>query len=162
MINIQIICIGKIKEKSLTNLCDEYLKRISKYAKISVTELADEKVDKTLSNAEMEKVKSIECGKIIDKIQKSSKSYVISLDLTGKTLTSTELADKISTITTYSSANIIFIIGGSLGLTEELLKMSDDKLSFSTLTFPHQLIRVFLLEQIFRSFKILNNETYHH
>lgn len=162
MINIQIICIGKIKEKSLTSLCNEYLKRISKYAKISITELADEKVDKVLSNADIEKIKSIECNKIIEKIQKSSKSYVIPLDLTGKTMSSTELADKISSITTYSSSNIIFVIGGSLGLNEQLLKMSDEIISFSTLTFPHQLIRVFLLEQIFRSFKIINNETYHH
>jgi 23S rRNA (pseudouridine1915-N3)-methyltransferase len=162
MINIQIICIGKIKEKSLINLCDEYLKRISKYAKISVTELLDEKVDKVLSEIEMNKIKSIECNRIIDKIAKSGKSYVICLDLTGKSLSSTELADKISNIATYSSSNIIFVIGGSLGLNEELLKMSNELISFSTLTFPHQLIRVFLLEQIFRSFKILNNETYHH
>ena len=162
MINVQVICVGKIKEKSLINLCDEYTKRISKYAKISIVELADEKVDKSLSELEIQKIKNIECNKIIDKIQKSSKSYVISLDLTGKTLTSTELADKISNIATYSSANITFIIGGSLGLTDEILKMSDEILSFSTFTFPHQLIRVFLLEQVFRSFKILNNETYHH
>ncbi len=162
MINIQIICIGKIKEKSLLNLCDEYLKRISKYSKISVIEIQDEKVDKILSEIEMNKIKSVECNKIIDKIEKSSKSYVISLDLTGKTFSSTELADKISNISTYSSSNITFIIGGSLGLSEELLKMSSEIISFSTLTFPHQLIRVFLLEQIFRVFKILNNETYHH
>lgn len=162
MINIQIICIGKIKEKSLINLCDEYTKRISKYAKISVIELADEKVDKTLSDIEIEKIKTAECNKIIEKIEKSSKSYVIALDLSGKALTSIEFADKISNIATYSSGNITFVIGGSLGLTDELLKMSNEKLSFSTLTFPHQLFRVFLLEQIFRSFKILNNETYHH
>lgn len=162
MINIQIICIGKIKEKSLTNLCDEYIKRISKFAKISVIELADEKVDKSLSEVEIKKIKTIECNKIIEKIQKSNKSYVISLDLTGKTMTSPELASKISNIATYSSGSIIFVIGGSLGLTEELLNISDESISFSTLTFPHQLIRVFLLEQVFRSFKILNNEVYHH
>ncbi len=162
MINIQIICIGKIKEKSLINLCDEYTKRISKYAKISITELADEKVDKSLSEVEIQKTKTIECNKIIEKIQKSNKSYVISLDLNGKNLTSPELANKISSIATYSSGSIIFVIGGSLGLTEELLNISDESISFSTLTFPHQLIRVFLLEQVFRSFKILNNEIYHH
>jgi 23S rRNA (pseudouridine1915-N3)-methyltransferase len=162
MINIQIICIGKIKEKSLVNLCDEYIKRISKYAKISITELSDEKVDKSLSEVEIQKIKTIECNKIIEKIQKSNKSYVISLDLNGKTMTSPELANKISNIATYSSGSIIFVIGGSLGLTEELLNISDESISFSTLTFPHQLIRVFLLEQVFRSFKILNNEIYHH
>lgn len=162
MINIQIICVGKIKEKSLTNLCDEYLKRISKYAKISVLEIPDEKIDKVSSQVEIDKVKSIECNKIIDRIQKSSKSYVICLDLIGKTLSSTGLSDKISNIATYSSSNITFVIGGSLGLNEELLKISDEAISFSTLTFPHQLIRVFLLEQIFRSFKIINNEVYHH
>jgi 23S rRNA (pseudouridine1915-N3)-methyltransferase len=162
MINIQIVCVGRVKEKSLTNLCDEYIKRISKYAKITIIEIADEKVDKSLSDIETEKIKNIECAKIIDKIQKSTKSHIISLDLTGKSISSTELADKISNIATYSSSSITFIIGGSLGLTEELLKMSNDIISFSNLTFPHQLIRLFLLEQIFRSFKILNNEIYHH
>jgi len=162
MISIQIICIGKIKEKSLTSLCDEYLKRISKFAKISVVELADEKVDKVLSDEEAKKIKSVECNKILDKIEKSNKSYIVCLDLTGKAISSTQLAEKISSIATYSSSNITFVIGGSLGLNEELLKRSDDIISFSNLTFPHQLIRLFLLEQIFRSFKILNNETYHH
>lgn len=162
MINIQIICIGKMKEKSATTLCQEYLKRISKYAKISITELQDEKFDKILSKNDIEKIKNIECEKILEKISKITNPYVISLDLTGNTYTSEKFSKNISNIATYSSSNLVFIIGGSLGLNEKILKNSNDKMSFSTLTFPHQLIRIFLLEQIFRAFKISNNEIYHH
>ncbi|MEG1705183.1 MAG: 23S rRNA (pseudouridine(1915)-N(3))-methyltransferase RlmH [Clostridia bacterium] len=160
--NIQIICIGKMKEKSATTLCQEYLKRISKYAKISITELQDEKFDKILSKNDIEKIKNIECEKILEKISKITNPYVISLDLTGNTYTSEKFSKNISNIATYSSSNLVFIIGGSLGLNEKILKNSNDKMSFSTLTFPHQLIRIFLLEQIFRAFKISNNEIYHH
>lgn len=159
---INIICVGKIKEKSLTNLCDEYLKRISKYSKISVTEISDEKFDKIISEKEVEKVKEIECSKIMDKISSISNPYVICLDLKGSNYTSEMLANKISNTNTYSSSNIVFVIGGSLGLTDKLIKLCNDSISFSSLTFPHQLIKLFLLEQIFRSYKILNKETYHH
>lgn len=162
MINLNIICVGKIKEQSFKNICDEYMKRISKYSKITVTQLQDEKVDKLLSTLEIDKIKNIECERILEKINKIGKTYIISLDLKGKKLTSKEFADKINNITTYHSSNITFVIGGSLGLNDKIIKMSDEVLSFSTFTFPHQLIRIFLTEQIFRAFKILNNETYHH
>ena len=159
---INIICVGKVKEKSLKSLCDEYLKRISKYSKISVIEINDEKFEKVLTLNGIEKVKEIECNKILDKISSISNPYVICLDLKGNDYTSEMFADKISKITTYSSSNIVYIIGGSLGLTNKLIKQCNESICFSKLTFPHQLIRVFLLEQLFRSFKILNNETYHH
>ena len=158
--NIKIICLGKIKEKSLVSLIDEYKKRISKYASLEIIELADESIPDSCSLKEAENIKTIECEKISKHIKPSD--YVISLDLTGKQLSSEELAEKFQNITLNGSSTIDFIIGGSLGLTRELVANSNYVLSFSKLTFPHQLIRLFLLEQIFRSFKINNNEKYHH
>jgi 23S rRNA (pseudouridine1915-N3)-methyltransferase len=159
---ITILCVGKVKESSLTSLINEYVKRISKYNKINIVEINDEKFDKNLSENEKLQIKNTECNKIIEKINNITNPYVISLDLKGETLTSEKLSKKISEISTYNSSNIVFVIGGSLGLNENILKISNLTLSFSTLTFPHQLIRLFLVEQIFRSYKILNNETYHH
>lgn len=162
MINLKIICVGKIKEKSLENLINEYIKRISKYAKIEVIELEDEKLLNSFSLATQNQIKQIECEKIKNKLEKIGKSTVFALDLTGKEYDSVSFAKKIEEISIYSSSTISFIIGGSLGLTDELLSMCDYKICFSKMTFPHQLIRLFLSEQLFRSFKILNNETYHH
>lgn len=161
MLNIKILCIGKIKEKSLKELISEYEKRISKYAKLEIIELDDEKIPQNSSTATEEQIKILESKKILEKLEKYPNSNVILLDLKGKQYTSEEFADKISNIQTYSSSTIIFIIGGSLGMSKELLDHSSDKICFSKMTFPHQLIRLFLLEQIFRAFKILNNETYH-
>lgn len=158
--NIKIICIGKIKEKALISLIDEYKKRISKYSNIDIIELSDEAIPDSCSNKDAENIKKVECEKISKYIKSSD--YVISLDLTGKELSSEELSRKIQNITLNGSSTITFIIGGSLGLTRELVTNSNFVLSFSKLTFPHQLIRLFLLEQIFRSFKIINNEKYHH
>ena len=160
MINIQIISIGKIKEKSLKCLIDEYIKRISKYAKLDIIELPDEKLDYANSSIEIENIKKIECDRIIKKI--NPKSFVFCLDLKGTTYTSEKLSAKLENIATYTSSSITFIIGGSLGLNNEIRNISNELISFSTLTFPHQLIKLFLLEQIFRCFKISNNETYHH
>lgn len=142
---IKIICVGKIKEKYLRDAIDDYTKRISKYHKIDIIELED-------SNINEEK----------DKILKhiNHKDFIITLDIEGKELTSLELADKIDK-TFISYSNIIFVIGGSYGIQKEVKKLANFSLSFSKLTFPHQLFRVILLEQIYRSFKILNNETYH-
>lgn len=142
---IKIICVGKIKEKYLRDAIDDYTKRISKYHKIDIIELED-------SNINEEK----------DKILKhiNHKDFIITLDIEGKELTSLELADKIDK-TFISYSNIIFVIGGSYGIQKEIKKLANFSLSFSKLTFPHQLFRVILLEQIYRSFKILNNETYH-
>lgn len=158
--NIRIICLGKIKEKSLSSLIDEYKKRISKYAKFEIIELQDEPIPDSCSDKEAENIKKIECEKILKYIKPSD--FVISLDLTGKQLTSEELSEKIQDIALKGSSTIDFIIGGSLGLSRDFVTNSNLVLSFSKLTFPHQLIRLFLTEQIFRSFKIANNEKYHH
>ena len=158
MLNIKIICVGKIKEKYLQDAINEYSKRLSKYCKLNIIELPDEKIpEKTNPNIENE-IKTKECNNIINHIKKDS--YVISLDLTGKQLSSEEFSKNIENISMQSS-QITFIIGGSLGLTDKVLNMSNQKICFSKMTFPHQLIRVFLLEQIFRAFKISNGETYH-
>ena len=158
MLNINIICVGKIKEKYLKDAIEEYSKRLSKYCKLHITELPDEKVpDKLYPKIEQE-IKSKECNNIINRIKNDS--YIIALDLRGKEFSSEEFSQKLENISMENSY-ITFIIGGSLGLTEDLLKMCDLKICFSKMTFPHQLIRVFLLEQTFRAFKIQNGETYH-
>lgn len=158
--NIKVICLGKIKEQSLKSLIDEYKKRISKYSNIEIIELADESIPDSCSLKESENIKTVECEKISKYIKPSD--FIISLDLEGKELSSEELSEKIQNITLNGSSTIVFVIGGSLGLTREFVHRSNFVLSFSKLTFPHQLIRLFLLEQIFRSFKIINNEKYHH
>ena len=158
MLTINIICVGKLKEKFFKDAIEEYSKRLSKYCKLNIIELPDEKIpEKTNPNIENE-IKTKECNNIINHIKKDS--YVISLDLTGKQLSSEEFSENIENISMQSS-QITFIIGGSLGLTDKVLSMSNQKICFSKMTFPHQLIRVFLLEQIFRAFKISNGETYH-
>lgn len=158
MLNIQIICIGKIKESYLKMAIDEYSKRLSKYCKLEIIELPDEKIPDKLNYNLSNEIKNKECSNIINHLKKSS--YKIALDLKGKQLTSEKFSDKIQNISLINS-NITFIIGGSLGLTKDLLDTCQESICFSKMTFPHQLIRVFLLEQIFRGFKIANNETYH-
>ena len=162
MLNIKIICIGKIKEKSLQDLINEYCKRLSKYCKLDIIELNDEKLPTSSSEAIEENIKEVESNKVIEKLNKIGKSYIIALDLNGKEYNSIEFANKLQEISTYKDSHITFLIGGSLGMTKKLLNLCDETICFSKLTFPHQLIRVFLLEQIFRAFKIQNNETYHH
>lgn len=162
MINIKIMCVGKIKEKSLSSLLSEYEKRISKYAKIDIIEVQDEKFDKNLSENDINIIKEKESNKIIDKINKLSNPFLIALDLKGDNLDSIDFAKQIEKIPTKGYSTIVFVIGGSLGISDKLLSMANEKICFSSLTFPHQLIRVFLLEQIFRAFKIINNENYHH
>ena len=147
MLHIVCICVGKLKEDYLKNAILEYSKRLSKYCIFNIVELQDEKVPSNLSEAE--KLKIIE------------NSYVIALDLNGKQYTSEEFSEKIEQITQYSS-HITFLIGGTLGMSNQLLSRANELISFSKMTFPHQLIRVFLLEQLFRGFKIQHNETYHH
>ena len=158
MLNINIICVGKIKEKYLKDAIEEYSKRLSKYCKLNVTELTDEKIpDKLYTKLEQE-IKTKECNNIINHIKKDS--FIIALDLKGKEFTSEEFSQQLENISMENSY-ITFIIGGSLGLTENLLKICNLKICFSKMTFPHQLIRLFLLEQTFRAFKIQNGETYH-
>ncbi|MBP3461693.1 MAG: 23S rRNA (pseudouridine(1915)-N(3))-methyltransferase RlmH [Bacilli bacterium] len=149
---IKIICVGKIKEKFFRESIEEYQKRISKYTKLEILEVAD--INNSNMNIILEKEKELILSKISDK------DYVITLEIEGKELSSIELSKKIDNVL-ITNSNITFIIGGSYGLHEEVKKRSNYKLSFSKLTFPHQLFRIMLLEQIYRSYKILNNETYH-
>lgn len=157
--NINIICLGKLKEKYLLDGVNEYLKRISKYSNIKIIELPDEAIPENASSKEIENIQKIEAEKIKKNIK--SQDYNITLDLTGKQLSSEEFASKIEDITIKGFSTINFIIGGTTGLSRELVTNSNFVFSFSKLTFPHQLIRLFLAEQIFRAFKILNNEKYH-
>ena len=158
MLNIQIICIGKIKEDYLRSAVNEYSKRLSRFCKLEILELPDEKIPDKLNTSLANEIKQNECSNIIKHLKKSS--YNIALDLSGKQLTSEQFSEKIENLS-MTNSNITFIIGGSLGLTNELLNYCQEKLCFSKMTFPHQLIRIFLLEQIFRGFKIAHNETYH-
>ncbi len=158
MLNIQIICVGKLKEAYLKSAIDEYSKRLSKYCKLEILELPDEKIPLKLNINLANEIKTKECERMIHSIKKDS--FVIALDLTGKQFTSEDFSSEIQTIA-MTSSHITFVIGGSLGLTHELLNRCHQKLCFSKMTFPHQLIRVFLLEQLFRGFKIAKGETYH-
>ena len=158
MLTINVICVGKLKESFFKEAIDEYSKRLSRYCNLEITELPDEKIPNNPNKKQIEQVKEKECSNILSHVKKDS--YIISLDLTGKQLSSEELSSKFDNLS-LTTSHITFIIGGSLGLTQEVLSKSDTILSFSKMTFPHQLIRIFLLEQIYRSFKISNGETYH-
>lgn len=158
MLTINVICIGKIKAQYLKDAITEYSKRLSRYCKLNIVELPDEKIPDKINTSLANEIKLKECTNIINHTKKDS--YIIALDLNGKQFTSEEFSKKIEDISMENSS-ITFIIGGSLGLNEEVLNMCNQKISFSKMTFPHQLFRVFLLEQIFRAFKISNGETYH-
>lgn len=159
MLTIQIICVGKIKESFMREAIEEYKKRLSKYCNLIISELSDEKLPNNINPSIINIIKEKEGAKIIDAIKKDS--YVVCLDLKGKQFTSEEFSKKIDTIPISGFSSITFIIGGTLGLDEQILKNCNEKISFSNMTFPHQLIRLFLLEQLFRSFKISHHETYH-
>ena len=158
MLHIEVLCIGKIKEKYLKDAILEYSKRLSKYCFISITELPDEKLPDKLSSSLIENVKKKECLNLQNHLKKDS--YVFCLDLKGKEYSSEEFSSKLENIS-LNNSHITFIIGGTLGLNNELLSFANEKICFSKMTFPHQLIRVFLLEQLFRAFKISKGETYH-
>ena len=149
---IKIICVGKIKEKYFKDAILEYLKRLSKYTKIDIIEVND------FERASKDEVKKLEGKLILDHIKE--KDYVISLDIKGNKLSSIEFANKINEML-INNSNLVFIIGSSYGIDDMVKERSNYLLSFSDLTFPHQLFRVILLEQIYRSYKILNNESYH-
>lgn len=159
MIHIDIVCVGKIRENYLKDAIAEYSKRLSKYCVLNIVELPDEKLPSKLNDSLAFEVKNKESKSIYSHIKKDS--YVIALDLKGKTYTSEEFSNKIQALT-HTNSHITFLIGGTLGMTEELLKNSKELICFSKMTFPHPLIRVFLLEQLFRGFKIVNGENYHH
>ena len=156
---IKIICIGKIKEDYLKDGINEYLKRLSRYTRIEIIELKDIPLKDNMSEIEEEKAKEEESSLIESRLKDSD--YLIALDRMGKELSSIELSKKIDNTLSSVNKDIVFMIGGSLGLSKELINKSDLVISFSKLTFPHQLFRLILLEQIYRSFKIMKNETYH-
>ncbi len=159
MLNINILCVGKIKENYLKEAINEYSKRLSKYCNLNIIEVADEVVPNKLSENVIEEIKNKEAGKMLEQLKKET--YLISLDLKGKQYTSEEFSQKIQDIAVQGNSSITFVIGGTLGIGKEVLDKSKEKICFSKMTFPHQLIRVFVLEQIFRAFKISSGETYH-
>lgn len=157
--DITIISVGKLKEKYLKAGIAEYLKRLKSYAKVKIIEVPDEPAGNNLSLKEIEQVKEMEGKKIIQKIP--DRSEVIALDLRGKEFTSEKFASYIDETATYGKSHIVYIIGGSHGISDEVLEKTHLKISFGKLTYPHQLMRLILVEQIYRAFKILNNEPYH-
>lgn len=159
MLAINIICVGKLKENYLKDAINEYSKRLSKYCNIHIVELPDEKLPEKINTSIINEIKTKECAKIKEQIKKDS--YTICLDLKGLQYTSEEFSKKIDNIALNFNSTINFVIGGTLGLTDELLTLANEKICFSKMTFPHGLFRVFLLEQLFRAFKISKGETYH-
>ena len=157
--NITIVSVGKLKEKYLKMGIDEYVKRLGGYAKMDLIEVPDEKAPEQLSEAEMEIVKKKEGDRILSKI--GPDTYVIALAINGKMKSSEEMAADIESLMTYGKSKIAFVIGGSLGLHDDVLKRADEKQSFGKMTLPHQLMKLVLVEQIYRSFRIMKGEPYH-
>lgn len=156
---ITVIAVGKIKEKYLKDALAEYSKRLSRYCKLEIIEVADEKTPDQASKAAEDLIRAKEGERILKHIRDDM--FVITLEIGGKMLTSEEFADKIETLGVQGKSSIVFVIGGSIGLGKEVLKRSDFALSFSKMTFPHQLMRVVLLEQVYRGYRIMNGEPYH-
>ena len=156
---ITICCVGKIKEKFYSQAIEEYSKRLSKYCKLEIKEAADEKTPDSASDTVNRMIKEKEGDRLLSFIKDDS--YVIALAIDGKMLDSVELSEKIDNLMISGKSDLVFVIGGSLGLDKRVLDRADYKLSFSKMTFPHQLMRVILLEQIYRSFRIMKNEPYH-
>lgn len=156
---ITIITVGKIKEKYFTLAIEEYSKRLSRYCKLEMIELSDEKTPDHASESINLQIKAKEGDRILSSIKEDS--YVIALAIEGVMIDSVELSKKLESIGVNGISNITFIIGGSLGLDQRVLQRADFQLSFSKMTFPHQMMRVILLEQIYRGYRIINNEPYH-
>ncbi|MDC6269701.1 23S rRNA (pseudouridine(1915)-N(3))-methyltransferase RlmH [Lysinibacillus fusiformis] len=157
--NITIVSVGKLKEKYLKMGIDEYVKRLGGYAKMDLIEVPDEKAPEQLSDAEMDIVKKKEGERILAKI--SADAYVIALAINGKMKTSEQMAADLQSLMTYGKSKIAFVIGGSLGLHEDVLKRADEQQSFGKMTLPHQLMKLVLVEQVYRSFRIMKGEPYH-
>lgn len=156
---ITIITVGKLKEKYLKDAIAEYSKRLSKYCKLEIVEVADEKTPENASEVVEDAIRSKEAERILKYVKEDA--FVITLEIAGKQLTSEEFADKIEQLGVKGISHIIFVIGGSIGLGKEVLAKSDFALSFSKMTFPHQLMRVILLEQVYRSYRIISGQPYH-
>lgn len=157
--NITVLCVGKLKEKYWSEGIKEYSKRLSAYCNLEIVELKESRLPDKAGAAEEAAVKKAEGEELLKRIKDNA--FVITLEVKGKKLSSEKLAEKIEELGISGKSNVDFVIGGSLGLSEEVSKRADYKLSFSDMTFPHQMIRVILLEQIYRSFKIIKKETYH-
>lgn len=156
---ISVISVGKIKEKYLRDAVAEYVKRLSRYCRTEMIEVADEKTPDQAGAAAEEAVRAKEGERLLKYIREDM--YVITLEINGKMFTSEEFAEKIETLGIQGKSSVAFVIGGSIGLGKEVLKRSNLALSFSKMTFPHQLMRVILLEQVYRAFRIINGEPYH-
>lgn len=156
---VTILCVGKIKESFYRQAIDEYAKRLSKYCKFEVVEVADEKTPDKASEALENQIKEKEADRLLEKIKEDA--YVFTLEIKGKRFTSEGFAEYIQKTTVQGKSHLVFVIGGSLGLHEKVLKRSDQAISFSDMTFPHQLMRVILSEQIYRAYRIINGEPYH-
>jgi 23S rRNA (pseudouridine1915-N3)-methyltransferase len=158
-VNISIVSVGKLKEKYLRLGIDEYLKRLGPYAKIEIIEVPDEKAPETLSDQEMNMVKNAEGERILAKIGQDV--HVIAMAIEGKAVSSEDLAANLDKLATYGKSKVAFVIGGSLGLSEAVMKRAEEKISFGKITYPHQLMKLVLVEQIYRAFRINRNEPYH-
>lgn len=159
MVHIELCVVGKIKEKFFRDAVDEYKKRLSGYCRIGITEVQDEKIPENAGENECEIILHKEGERLLKKI--SERDHVIALAIDGKMMSSEEMADHLEGLFNKGDSSIVFVIGGSLGLSKEVLSRADEKISFSKMTFPHQLMRVILLEQIYRSFRIIKGEPYH-
>lgn len=156
---ISILCVGKIKENFYRQAIDEYSKRLSKYCKLEIFEVADEKTPDKASEATELLIKEKEALRLLEKIREDA--YVFTLEIKGKRYNSEQFAEQMERLAVQGKSHLIFVIGGSLGLHEKVLKRSNQSISFSDMTFPHQLMRVILLEQIYRGYRINNKEPYH-
>lgn len=155
--NIDLIVVGKIKEKYFTQAIDEYAKRLSRFVKVNITEIPDEKIPDNASDKQLSQILEKEGDKILSKIKDG---YIIAMCIEGNLTTSEDLAKSLEQAS-FTSSKITFIIGGSLGLSDKVKARADKKISFGRITLPHQLMRVVLCEQIYRAYKIINNESYH-
>ena len=156
---IQILCVGKVKEKFYRDAISEFEKRLSRYCKLEILEVADEQTPEEASDALKEQIKSKEGARLLAKIKPDA--FVVTLEILGKKMNSEEFSSFMERAAMQHKGQLVFIIGGSLGLSKEVCERSDAAISFSDMTFPHQLMRVILCEQIYRGFRILNNEPYH-
>ncbi len=157
--NVKILCVGKVKEKFYRDAISEYSKRLSKYCSLEIVEVADEKTSDAATEVENNIIKSKEGERILKHIK--DKDFVISLAIEGQEKDSIQFSKYIENLGVSGKSSIVFVIGGSLGISDEVFKRTDYKISFSKMTFPHQLMRVILLEQIYRAMRIMNNEPYH-
>ena len=158
---ITILCVGKVKEKYFRDALEEYAKRLSRYCTFEVLEVADEMTPDGASKATEEQIREKEGMRLLDKLSKMSDPFLITMEIEGRTVSSEQLAKLVSNITVRGNSHIVFVIGGSLGLSKAVIQRANEHISFSALTFPHQLMRVILAEQIYRSFRIINGEPYH-